>query len=330
MRRMKGRSLAGVLLVALACAGICLRCDVAAPPAPEQAVESTLLSSDGPDIEAAKRCWEEMKRAAAENDYADYRYKVEYWAEVLLGANEPLWRFVQTDACTESGLQFILERFGEEGPQADFRLLFANTFLTIPDRWGSPDCGWTRQEQGFSSEEFNVLKFQICKLQVKHLIAQPGKLARYYRAVMWSGLFCFPNQLPELGMVVKKTEEVFESPQPEEYWWAARNFLMLAYATDRTDLLRNVNPSDLKPIFHSWRVWFRQNFRHLLFDRERFVWILVPQEVPFQSMRDRPKPEAPFADWGGPPVPQTREVREYDTNVLINFLRFNNRTRPGE
>jgi len=322
---MRERSLAGVLLVTLACAGICLGCDGAAPPASERAVESTLLSSDGPDIEAAERCWIEMKQAAARRNYADYRQPGSYWIDVLTGANEPLWRYVQTGACTESGLQFVLERFGEEGPQADFRLLFANTFLTIPDRWGSPDGDWTRQEQGMSSEEFNALKFQICKLQVKHLMAQPEKLARYYRAIMWSGLFCFPNQLPELGMVVKKTEEVFGSPQPEEYWWAARNFLMLASATDRTDLLRNVNPSDLKPLFHSWRVWFRQNFRHLLFDRERFVWMLVPQEVPFQSTRDRPEPTAPFADWGGSPVPQAEWVREYDRSILLGFLRPNNR-----
>jgi len=265
--------------------------------------------------------------SSAKKAYEAYELPVDYWLEVLTAAHSAFWDFVRSDA-DDADLKDVLDQFGKDGDQADFRLLFCDPFVLVPTGQGNSKFKpfpLVREKHGISSEEFHAISLKVCRLQVESFLGNPALLQRYYEAVLWSGWLRF-DDIVILARAADGTREGFESGPADDYWWYARNFLLLACATDRMDVLRGAEASLLKERFDSWYTWLystQESGKRLNFDTGRLIWSL--HVAPWARLRSdqlfpntkRELPIKPFDDWKGPPPPLRQAITHWASLHLV-------------
>ena len=91
----------------------------------------------------------------------------------------------------------------------------------------------------------------------------------------------------------------FPSAPDEDYWCYARNFMLLAHATGRDDLLVKVDSDDLRQRFLVWREWWIGNeelLAHLRPDNKNLVWHFDPTWTSVESLAPLEIPDRPFEE----------------------------------
>jgi hypothetical protein len=128
----------------------------------------------------------------------------------------------------------------------------------------------------------------------------PKLLARYYDVLAWERVwFEFFN----LENIIKSTHDHLREAPAEEYWWDALNFIILAHATGRDDLLKDAKPEKLRARFETWYTWFEENRLYLRSVENGWLWTLDENA---KARSERPPiafpdwdalPDDPFDDW---------------------------------
>ncbi|VAX39247.1 hypothetical protein MNBD_PLANCTO02-909, partial [hydrothermal vent metagenome] len=226
----------------------------------------------------------------------------------------------------EVKIKFYVDQFGKHGSQADMKWLYiARTFnlastAKIPEQKDQP------------------LDYRIYCLFAKHQVLQftkdPALLKRFYEGTIWykpyDGFFGKDRHDKvfghgALGLTVRVIHERMKDIKKESYWGCARNFMLLAYATGREDLLKNIKPEKLYPQYVKWEKWMlkERNGAYLRASSKEPRWVLDKGEKKRQEMyfpfleneqMELPplkiKPKYPFPDWKGPKPGTPAEHRE--------------------
>ncbi|WP_145310414.1 hypothetical protein [Gimesia fumaroli] len=225
-----------------------------------------------------------------------------YWIEVMSVGFDELRRVVESSNPRE-GLKYFVDQFGKEGAQTDMRWLVAARSQLLPAN---------RRVKPANADGQPILRraqIIFAELQVRQFLKEPKLLARYYQSVVW-----FENMFDDLFFPIllgNLYRNMKEDSSDDNYWWYAQNFLLLAHATGRDDLLKDVKPEKLKPRFQQWFKWFRFNGMYLRPAPNSWYWEIDKGEktrqegyIPFVLHQELPplkvRPKYPFPDWKGP------------------------------
>ena len=228
----------------------------------------------------------------------------------LWHSGRALWRLAASPTDHE-GLRYVLAQFGRFEPEADLRLLFGFPALMLPVAREQQLKPWNLPERylGMPEKEVYRVRLRVCRYQTEYLFANPEQLSRYTQAVFWSGALMagYTKTADALSVGVGK---VMDAGDPDEYWWAARNFLILACATGRMDLLKGAAIDKLKERYQLWRPWFGTHRENLVFDlaKGRWTWRFLAPWLPEANLKG--VPALPFPNWVGPP-PNRALVLQY-------------------
>jgi hypothetical protein len=162
--------------------------------------------------------------------------------------------------------------------------------------------------QKIANKERQILNL-VCEIQVRMFLNDPDLLERYYHAVIWSGVFIEHGgsmEMEEWWSLMQKVHgldwDARDSVPGDDYWWYAREFMLLAHATGRDDLLRDVDASELYSRYEKWGRWMRSNvwkdtgWTRFFPHPDKPIWVeresLLAEGRPLLKI-----PVLPFADW---------------------------------
>jgi len=223
-----------------------------------QITRPTSASISSPNLQ---RWWRHISTAGHGIDPAKYKLRTDYWSAVLYGPAYKVTTRALESPHYRQIFQYWLDRFcnAKSKPKADFRLLFSAPDLLMPLRGGPTNNARVKiNSKQLPPSELTRRRLAVCRQEVVLLLHHPQCLRRYYHAVVWSGLL-FPggsaNVGLALGRTIDETQHGFKRATKDEYWWWARNVIILLYATNRVDMLNGVEPNHLKMVFGKWVRW---------------------------------------------------------------------------
>jgi hypothetical protein len=273
-------------------------------------------SSDKPKPESAARkeaaqIWETIRTAGPKDPKKYKDGQLEYWVEIYDVGFRELKKIIKSPNPREA-LEYYVNQFGKHGPQADMRWLMPVRSWNLAADW-SP-AGPYRDKK---YRDFRRIQILFAELQVRQFLKSPDLLDRYYQSIVWYGGFFKELNFPVyLGGVYRHMQK----DEDDEYWWFAQNFLLMAHATGRDDLLKNVKPENLKPRCTKWFEWLKNNGMYLRPSAKAPYWVLDEGErsrqegyVPFVLQQELPplkvRPKYPFPDWKGPSPATPRDFK---------------------
>ena len=198
----------------------------------------------------AENYWMEIRSAPVNsNSIFDESFEpslIKYWIDTHLTANRAFRRMTEGTHLREK-LKYYVEQFGKHGSQADMRWLLADPSATLTDGQGIHAGLYSKSTA--RSRKAREIQLLIAEFQVRKMLSDRATFERYYQAVVWYG-FLFHNDY--FGHTLSVMRQEFSEKRNADHWWYARNFMMMAHATWRDDLLRVVKPEELNTAFMKW------------------------------------------------------------------------------
>jgi len=241
----------------------------------------------------------------------------EYWLSKLTEGHDIFGEI--TAKQDQQALCDILSEFGKHGASADFVILFSAPELNMPITRQTKIYPITEDEFGISGKDYEKLQLAACKCQVRNFIENPNLLSRYYMATVWN----FPWKIRTnqgIGALAEATVDGFKEDNPEEYWWYARNALVLMEATRRTDLLNGAKPEDIKQRFSEWVSWFKNIAPYMVPNQNNLQWD-ISDVRPLRSFSSIDPPLKPFPDWEGESPTNEIVYGMYNSLFIPNLYR---------
>ena len=258
-------------------------------------------TANGAAANAADRVWNENKRDVQQHWPAaamTQQQANDLWGDTMSRCERRFRSLLRTPDRRTLIARFV-RHFGTEGDEADFAWLvsfyggmvdYAPRFTSVFPRKGEAEL-LAREAQ-----------LTIAETQTHMFLAKKDLLRRYSHVYLWCGALrgfmstmCVAAMRKRIGS--------------EEYWWYARNFLVMAHLTGRDDLLAGSKPEELEPVFWAWYRWYRRSGGYLRFDTEQKRWLVDPSKrarmevyVPFVQDLELPPYEParyPFPNWKG-------------------------------
>jgi hypothetical protein len=288
------------------------------PPSPAPSSHRTA------NIDEISVYWDEIKRALPPRPLSPQDQAQSAWVVQAIRIENPLFWKMCDKPDPAGRLDLYVSRLGSDAPRADLAWLLADPAGLIPFRHVVELGG---EGQGTAAQQelrAGLLQIQrlLCEAEVNRCLAGRAFLERYYRAVLWSGMFLRDNRLAaqhgahdtQLGDLVFAVGQLRKGLPPltdKDFWCYARHFVLLAHATGRDDLLTNASATDLRTRCQQWYEWLGGDhwvegndprLIHMQPDTQSLVWHFVPGwrgPAPFNPI---PIPDRPFAD-GQLPVP---------------------------
>ena len=262
-----------------------------------------------------KFVWDKIKGTTAKRPKKMDRDSINsYWLDIFLQCNDLFERSLLNQPNLDRKLAFFVNQFGREGPEADIRWIAVYPSATLPLRSRPVSKG---SDISVGDTTCRSLQMRLSEYLTRRLIAEPKIRRRYWHVVAWRGAWFigYPNKthpFMEPSVVFPLTagftyRGITRGPK-DEYWWWARNFVLLAHATGRDDLLKNANPAQLHKVAKQWYRWYTKNERFLRPDKKYPRWIYDTGAIFTESFWKNRLPEfdfpkAPFPDWKGFPPP---------------------------
>lgn len=221
--------------------------------------------------------------------------------------------------------ELFVRHFSKEGDLVDFLLLFGDISLYPPEnsRQLSQDLIEAESSQAARNLKRRVFEWHndVARIQVNAFCQDKSLFERYYHACMWAGLPFGPSapnreyddEHPEKWFSSADPRLQFETefnrvckyfprnatPSQPYYWWYARQFLVMAKATMRDDLIEDAKPEELFDAFKEWSEWVTPHVKYLLPHPDKPVWGVSPEGALKRvwSTQDYTVPAHPFPTW---------------------------------
>lgn len=269
----------------------------------DQASSSSAPAS-GPEARALERFFGELDRAIETASKKHTEDSKDWWVDVGYDGNELFWKHILSGTDAEAKLIAATKSFGARGPWRDMLLLISQPSILLAQKHEQPGCGISEDVDEITDIRRRYVRYQnvACKAQVTMFLQDRRLLARYYRALIWGGTLFFERENFHATALKAKAAAVSRGLTHEtsaDFWWYARDFVILAYATGRESDLTGVaatRPQLLKAA-REWVHWFNQNAGRLRPNKNRPIWethilgLLTPDPGPLQ------RPPSPFRDW---------------------------------
>jgi len=242
-------------------------------------------------------------------DYEEHSDPNIWWLDLASALNMEFWRLCWSQDY-EQHVARLISRFGKHGPMVDMKLCLADPAFVAQHYDHPPQLFPVEIRRKVPALETTAAKERqirnlISKLQVETFLEAPELLERYYNMLIWSNQF-FSGSHNEwwalLRMIVGLDEFLYQDTSHPDYWWYARQFMLLAHATGRDELLRDVDPTDLSPRCEIWNDWVWTN----IWEDEEWTRFFPHPHKPIWVERDSLlaegreliyKPALPFPDW---------------------------------
>lgn len=257
----------------------------------------------------AERLWSRIV-AATKKDPREFEDDPrQAWSDIFRDAL-PVFEQMKRSPERRTMLAFFVEKFGKHGPAADLAwcLVQVDDSLMPSGYAGNALPGRNAMRRGPpAAENRRALQLLLAELKVRHFLAHPKLLARYYDAHAWSQTWV--QEFSLLNAIDQAHDHLSKEQPDDEYWWDALNFMILAHATGRDDLLKDVKPEALGERCTTWCKWFEENAGYLEPVQGNWRWKLNEKAKAAGEILDAHFPEldilpdVPFTDWKGPAPP---------------------------
>ncbi|UCG48187.1 MAG: hypothetical protein JSU94_00105, partial [Phycisphaerales bacterium] len=260
----------------------------------------------------------------ARPDYDGYADANEWWDDLISALNMEFWRLCWSED-NEEYLTRLIHEFGKHGPLVDMKLCIADSSVMFAQEYEQPAKPYLsarRPEHRVLGSKYRQIQNLVSKIQVEFFLRNPDAVERYYNVLIWSRQFLGAQEgewWPFLSKVRGLAEFFTSSPEGDpDYWWYAREFMLLAHATGRDDLLGDVEAAGLYSRYEKWSQWLWTNisekagWTRLFPNPEKPIW--VERDSVLASGRVLLKrPAVPFADWysDGLPAPPPLHLIDY-------------------
>lgn len=255
--------------------------------------------------------WNRMRTMAPDQPYDQYEEKVLWWLDLSRLLAAEFWAMAFKDHSDES-VAFLARQFGKYGAEADMRLLLSATDVFLAQDYPDPGANISvtaesPPEKRCGVKKLRELQLTVSKVQVEMFLRDPELFDRYYNFLIWSRQFLGTrhSHWAAFGPKIGDLEKGFDrSDETGDYWWHARNFMLVAHASSRDDLLKGADPSGLVGRFDEWHAWVVSNYEDLMPQLAKPVWLIQPGsgtslewgEMELRALRE---PATPFENWDG-------------------------------
>ncbi len=265
---------------------------------------------DSATTRPVRKAWERIK--SARPDLAAKRGDVEYWLPIYDSAADEFSMLSQGDRRLERISGFV-EKFGKDGAESDFRWMLASLHRTIPK-----NGAYSPLERNFAGDpvegaDFAEETLAFCEAQVKLLVEDPKLRERYYRFILWSGMYFGKGDVDtatgvRYGYVKGR---LAKDRRPKDYWYLARDVVLLTHALGRSDLLTNADCRKMAEQFDRLDKWVNDNEQYFVVNKISHTWAVdgdaKMKGIPLRGRNDWPvltPPNEPFPDWKGDSPPK--------------------------
>ena len=265
-------------------------------------------------VGSPEQCWLSVEQVEADRPYEARDDKFEYWAEIMVKCNELFWSHCRVGQ-QEEVIKHFVAQFGKHGARADMRWLLTEPEVFLAKHYISPAATIPSSKNAVGQKaRKRLIQAQLTASEslVRLCLRDGQMLQRYYGALLWSQE-CFGA--PHMHWVTFSAKigglrEHFKDKGDVNYWWYARDFVLLAHATGRDDLLTDANPEDLLPRFKKWLPWVLQS--ELRLQPRGQKWVTIQGDIKWKGhvAMSLEQPASPFADWDShtPPDPDLFQI----------------------
>lgn len=246
-------------------------------------------------------------------DYKGYPEPNEWWDDLISALNMDFWHLCWSEDY-EQYLTSLIHQFGKHGPMADMKLCIADASIMLAQDSPPPSMLFSAF-QGIPELEKVAAKYTeiqnlVSKIQVEMFLQNPSVFERYYNMIIWSHQF-LRNRSGMWGSFMYKLNRLDESWDPldeREYWWYAREFMLLVHATGRDDLLRRADATELYSCYEEWREWVGTNvwketgWTRFFPHASKPIWIERDSLLAYGRALLN-EPSLPFPDWESKALP---------------------------
>jgi len=273
----------------------------------------------------------------AEPDYKGYADANGWWDDLTSALNMEFWRLCWADDY-EKHIRRLVHHFGRHGPMVDMKICITDARImlaldsnqsnqVLPGELRKALPSLARLEA-----RYRQIRNFVAKTQVEMFLKRPDLLDRYYNVVVWSHQF-LGSTLGQWWSLMSKVSELAESWRPlyydaaaySDYWYYARDFMLVAHATGRDDLLQDVDGGELYQRYEKWDAWLQTNvwgetgWTRLVPHPEKPIW--VERDSLLAKGRDLVKePMFPFPDWDSNVSPPKRSLLSDPLSPLSIFI----------
>lgn len=210
--------------------------------------------------ELSAEFWRDLlRRHESSADEADPHVR---WGDIASHGVVEFEKLVLKTPDLKASIEFLVNRFGEKGPEADL------CWYLALEPYAAPKFNAVKPIEG-NTDRKAVLRrasFLMAELQVRRFCRDHELLLRYQHVLSWRRLWLDGGSNGQnkfiIGMNgVKERLDKLE----DDYWWHCRNFLVLAATTGRMDLVPSTYQDAKKcgDAMGKWLEWFEENGSYL-------------------------------------------------------------------
>lgn len=246
-----------------------------------------------PAKEVAQEVWNLIKNAKGDPKTIAGG-KGTYWYDIWQYCVNAFAMVDQADD-PEKVMKYFVDQFGKHGAQADMRWIFSGIMYTMPD--------WRYPPFGNQPEYVRGKQLKMAELITRRLLKDKEFMKRYHRAVLWHGdLFS-----KFMTRTINAAKKGLEKKDNEEYWWYARNLVLIIHAFGQDKLLKDVKPEEINKLIPPFIKWYEENRPYIEVDEKLQIWKVneeakkagnVLNKSRLKTVPAIPSPETPFDDWG--------------------------------
>ncbi|MCA8990864.1 MAG: hypothetical protein KDA88_02750 [Planctomycetaceae bacterium] len=221
-----------------------------------------------------------------------------YWFEITQKCRKQFSSRVAGES-PATQVRYFVDQFGADGNgQSDFRWVLSDYDMTVPYSSYNP---WLDKAPLETRDRCLLL----CESISRRCLKDREFLERYYQFVVWTERL-FGNA--SKGILDQKVQHglpvaalVYEYPErPDYYWYYARNYVLLAYAFSREDLLNDCDPEQLHEGFERFQEWFLRHEGAFALSPTGDRWEPLKAEAPVSpEFKYISIPATPFPNWKG-------------------------------
>lgn len=180
------------------------------------------------------------------------------WWQITMKGGDLFEKIVLLDdAPRKRELEALVAAFGGD-PEVDMAIASSSAPFFLAKGVRGSFSSWVDRADTKKEKEAVALlaraEHEMTELLVRRLLSDPELLERYYRLTVWTRDF-HAGRFERVPVLARMYRDEFPEPGAPEYWWYVRQFLLLARATDRLDLIESTPHDQFDKAFEKWCKW---------------------------------------------------------------------------
>jgi hypothetical protein len=233
----------------------------------------------------------------------------QYWRQCIDISQRAFWLAISQAPPAERGqiIRTVVGEIGKHGAGADFRLILADPVLMLPTTESLESTVATVAQScpNIDEREYRRLIGIAAKAITERMMDSKRFFDRYYHIVRWSRIFITLNHEANGDITIggeHMVDGLTSAGNDGAFWYHLREYVLLMYVTDRTDLMVVDTKEEARQHAEQWWAWVQDNT----------MWFGVSEYEPRRIVTPWPNanfkakrwiPSAPLPEWGNELIP---------------------------